>query len=118
MTREEKKRLRMQIIQLLDECDGCRYKTKLGASVEECKKCPIGKKLNELSSMLENKKKRTDAKLWREEEERFLAENHSKMKYKNIAQKLGRTPKAIKAKVNKMRQAGLIQEKTNNKLRS
>ena len=117
MTREEKKRLRMQIIRLLDECDGCRYKTKLGSSVEECKKCPIGKKLNELSSMLENKKRRTDAKPWREEEEKYLSENHGKMKYKNIAQKLGRTPKAIKAKVKKMRQAGLIQEK-NNKLSS
>lgn len=118
MTREEKKRLRMQIIRLLDECDGCRYKTKLGASVEECKKCPIGKKLNELSSMLENKKKRTDAKPWREEEEKYLSENHGKMKYKNIAQKLGRTPKAIKAKVNKMRQAGLIPKENKNKLHS
>lgn len=108
MTREEKRKIRLQIINLLDRCEGCRYKTKLGSSVEECKKCPIGKKLNELSLMLENKKKRTNAKPWREEEEKYLSENHGKMKYKNIAQKLGRTPKAIKAKVNKMRQAGLL----------
>lgn len=66
--------------------------------------------------MLENKKKRTDAKPWREEEEKYLSENHGKMKYKNIAQKLGRTPKAIKAKANKMRKAGLILKKTKKSL--
>lgn len=58
MTREEKKRLRMQIIRLLDECDSCEYKTKIGASVTVCRGCPIGKRLTELSGHLEKKKMR------------------------------------------------------------
>ncbi len=87
MTREEKKRLRMQIIRLLDECDTCEYKTKIGASVTVCRGCPIGKRLTELSGHLEK-----DARLWDEE--------------------LGRTREAIKAKVEKMRRAGLIPKKT------
>ena len=113
MTREEKKRLRMQIIRLLDECDSCEYKTKLGASVTVCRGCPIGKRLTELSGRLEK-----DARLWDEEEERFLVENYDKMTYQNIANRLGRTRKAIKAKVEKMRRAGLISKKNKNKLSS
>ncbi len=107
MTREEKKRLRMQIIRLLDECDSCEYKTKIGASVTVCRGCPIGKRLTELSGHLEK-----DARLWDEQEERFLAENYDKMTYQNIANRLGRTREAIKAKVEKMRRAGLISKKT------
>ena len=107
MTREEKKRLRMQIIRLLDECDSCEHKTKIGASVTVCRGCPIGKRLTELSGHLEK-----DARLWDEEEGRFLAENYDKMTYQNIANRLGRTREAIKAKVEKMRRAGLISKKT------
>ncbi|MCG6184274.1 hypothetical protein H1215_15595 [Anoxybacillus sp. LAT_38] len=55
MTREEKKRLRMQIVQLLDECDTCEYKTKSGASVTVCRGCPIGKRLTELSGHFKKK---------------------------------------------------------------
>ena len=113
MTREEKKRLRMQIIQLLDECDTCEYKTKLGASVTVCRGCRIGKRLTELSGRLEK-----DARLWDEQEERFLVENYDKMTYQNIACRLGRTQKAVKAKVEKMRRAGLIPKENKNKLRS
>ena len=113
MTREEKKRLRMQIIRLLDECDSCEYKMKSGASVTVCRGCPIGKRLTELSGHFKK-----DARLWDEEEERFLAENYDKMTYKNIASRLGRTQKAVKAKVEKMRRAGLISKKTKNKLSS
>ena len=114
MTREEKKRLRMQIIRLLDECDTCEYKTKIGASVTVCRGCTIGKRLTELSGHLEKK----DARLWDEQEERFLAENYDKMTYQNIANRLGRTREAIKAKVEKMRRAGLIPKENKSKLSS
>lgn len=113
MTREEKKRLRMQIIRLLNECDSCEHKTKRGASVTVCRGCPIGKRLTELSGHLEK-----DARLWDEEEERFLIENYDKMTYQNIANRLGRTREAIKAKVEKMRRAGLIPKENKNKLSS
>lgn len=117
MTREEKKRLRMQIIQLLDECDDCEHKTRLGSSTTVCRQCPIGKQLITLSERLEKPKR--VSKPWSDDEEMYLAENYDKMRYKNIAEKLGRTQKAIKAKVKQMRLAGLIQEKkTNNKLSS
>lgn len=106
MTREEKKRLRMQIIRLLDECDTCEYKTKKGASVTVCRGCPIGKRLTELSGHLEK-----DARLWDEEEERFLVENYDKMSYTQIAAELGRTPTSVQSKIKKMRRAGLISKK-------
>ncbi|MCG6183295.1 hypothetical protein H1215_18660 [Anoxybacillus sp. LAT_38] len=110
MTREEKKRLRMQIIKLLDECDGCKYKTDRQAVTTVCKRCSIGKRLLKLGEKFKRRKvvART---LWNEEEERFLVENYDKMTYQNIANRLGRTRRAIKAKVEKMRRAGLIPTK-------
>lgn len=59
MTREEKKRLRMQIIRLLDECDECKHRTELGSSITVCKVCPIGKKMVEISSKFQDKPKKT-----------------------------------------------------------
>ncbi|KFZ32521.1 hypothetical protein JS44_03415 [Anoxybacillus flavithermus] len=84
------KRLRMQIIQLLDECDGCKYKTDRQAVTTVCKRCSIGKRLLKLGEKFKRRKvvART---LWNEEEERFLVENYDKMTYQNIANRLGRT---------------------------
>ena len=115
MTREEKKRLRMQIIRLLDECDVCKHRTELGASITVCKVCPIGKKMVEISSKLENIPKQLeylDGKplqmTWKETEEQFIIENHDKMSYTQIADELGRTPTSVQSKIKKMRRAGLI----------
>ncbi|MCL6615534.1 MAG: hypothetical protein K6T39_00095 [Anoxybacillus ayderensis] len=113
MTREEKKRLRMQIIQLLERCDRCEHKTKLGASITVCKKCPIGQKLVEISSKFENVPKRIEGEQdvripWEEEEEQFLIKNYGKMKYEEMAMKLKRTTISVQSKVKKMRRKGLI----------
>lgn len=65
-TREEKRKIRLQIINLLNRCEGCRYKTKLGASVTECRRCPIGKQLTKLSERLEKPKR--VSKPWSDDE--------------------------------------------------
>lgn len=119
MTREEKKRLRMQIIRLLDECDVCKHRTELGASITVCRVCPIGKKMVEISSKLENIPKQLEyldekplRMTWRETEEQFIIENHDKMSYTQIAAELGRTPTSVQSKIKKMRREGLISKKT------
>lgn len=113
MTREEKKRLRIQIIQLLDRCENCEYKTKLGASITTCRQCPIGQKLIEISSKFENVPKRAegiqDVRIpWEKEEEQFLIKNYGKMTYEEMAMKLKRTTISVQSKVKKMRRKGLI----------
>ncbi|WP_171699976.1 winged helix-turn-helix transcriptional regulator [Anoxybacillus sp. CHMUD] len=115
MTREEKRKIRLQIIRLLDRCDECKHRTELGASITVCKVCPIGKKMVEISSKFENIPKQLeylDGKPlrtpWEETEEQFIIENHDKMSYKEIAAELGRAPTSVQSKIKKMRRAGLV----------
>jgi hypothetical protein len=58
MTREEKKILRLHIIELLDQCQGCQYRHKANASIHICPSCPIGKKMQALGKKLGERKKR------------------------------------------------------------
>jgi len=114
MTREEKRQIRIQIQNLLDQCEGCKYVSVSCASIYICPKCPLGQQIQELGKKLDpdlvkhQKKKVMRSKKrmngWTEEELQFVKENMDKLAYKEIAEVLGRTEAAVKRQVAIMRQ--------------
>ncbi|WP_064221230.1 HTH domain-containing protein [Anoxybacillus flavithermus] len=110
MTREEKRKIRLQIISLLDRCEGCIHKTKLGASITECRRCPIGQKLVEASSNFKNIPKPIERMWipWTTDEEQFVIKNYGKVSCEEMATKLGRTITSVQSKIKKLRKKGLI----------
>jgi hypothetical protein len=114
MTREEKREIRIQIQNLLDQCEGCKFISVSCASIYICPKCPLGQQLQELGKKLDpnlvkhQKKKvmksRKKKNGWTDEELQFVKENMDKLAYKEIAEVLGRTEAAVKRQVAIMRQ--------------
>lgn len=116
MTREEKKMIRLQIIGLLDQCQGCRYRSKENASIHICSSCPIGQQLQELGKKLggqpkaerkptqkrEQKKKTLVMRRWTKEEEEFILMNQHQMTKMQLAQKLGRSYYSVRQKLTKL----------------
>jgi hypothetical protein len=123
MTRQEKKMIRLQIIGLLDQCQGCPNRYMTNASIHICPSCPIGQRMQELGRNLcesDEKKRRIDVKKrkaviagipnrrpWTAQEEEFILQNLH-MRRKELAEKLGRSYKAVLRKISDMRQRGRI----------
>jgi len=114
VTIEEKRQIRIQIQNLLDQCEGCKYVSVSCASIYICPKCPLGQQLQELGKKLDpslvkhQKKKVTKSQKkkngWTAEELQFVRKNMDKLAYKEIAEVLGRTEAAVKRQVAIMRQ--------------
>jgi hypothetical protein len=101
MTREEKKMIRLQITELLDQCKGCKYRCKANASIHICPSCPIGQQMQKLGKKLWRKEEKKQQKIvkksvakksrpWTPEEEEYLLQNLH-MKRRELAKQLGRT---------------------------
>jgi hypothetical protein len=118
MTREEKRKLRIQIQDLLDKCKGCKYISVVCASVYVCPNCPLGQQIQALGRKLDPKlAKRRKAKttttkklknLYTEEETLFVLENRDKLTYKEMAAILGRTAWSIRRRVQYLKEKEMI----------
>jgi hypothetical protein len=119
MTREEKRKIRLQIQDLLDKCQNCKYVSVSFASIHICPKCPLGQKIQELGKQLDPKlvkdrkkkvmKPRKKTNGWTDEEIQFVIDNICNLSYKEMAKMLGRTEAAIRRKVADMRKTPMGQ---------
>jgi hypothetical protein len=112
MTREKKKIIRLRIIKLLDQCEGCHYRQKVHSSINVCPSCPIGQEIQALGEQLGGCRRVEQMKSyrhWTAQEEQFLLRNLH-MKRRDFAEKLGRSHKSIKQKINDLRKRGLIHD--------
>lgn len=112
MAREEKKMIRFRIIKLLDQCEGCQYRQKVHSSINVCPSCPIGQEIQSLGKKLGGCRRieqMESYRRWTTQEEQFLLRNLH-MKRRDLAEKLGRSYKSIKKKINDLRKRGLIHD--------
>jgi ribosome-binding protein aMBF1 (putative translation factor) len=118
VTREEKKMIRIQIHNLLDNCQSCQFRSVTNASIHICPSCRIGKKMQALGKKLwkRDEKRRMavinsapNRRPWTAEEEEFIIQNLH-MRCKELAEKLGRGYKAVQRKISELRQRGRIHD--------
>ncbi|WP_061579670.1 hypothetical protein [Saccharococcus caldoxylosilyticus] len=116
MTREEKKLIRLQIIGLLDRCEGCQYRRKTNASIHICPSCPIGQRMQALGQKLwkRDEKKRmavinsvSRRRPWTTQEEEFILQNLH-IGCGELAKQLGRSYKSVYYKIDDLKRRGRI----------
>jgi hypothetical protein len=116
MTREEKKLIRLQIIGLLDQCQGCKFRSVTNAGIHICPSCPIGQRMQALGQKLwkRDEKKRTaiikgipKRRQWTTQEEEFLLQNLH-MGCGELAKQLGRSYKSVHNKITDSKRRGRI----------
>ena len=57
MTREQKKKLRLQLGKLLDKCEGCEHiGTVKNIGIHICKSCPLGRQIQAIGRKLDGEK--------------------------------------------------------------
>jgi len=103
MTKDEKKRIRLQIIGLLDQCEGCPYQKMTNACVHICPSCPIGKKIQKLGKKLY--KHSVKRRIWTKEEDAYIWSNQH-LPRKELAKYIGRTERAVKLRLVELRKRG------------
>lgn len=112
-TRQEKKEIRIEINNLLSsECGACEYRNGYDNMTYCIRECPIGQKMQELSSRLVGNLKKFDesfderplkAGSWSKEEETYLL-NHSKhFSTSHLAMRLHRSSPSVTAKLHALR---------------
>jgi hypothetical protein len=106
MTKEEKKILRLQIVELLDQCEGCKYRCKANASIHICPSCPIGQQLQKLSRKLCGNKVIV-RRAWTKEEDAYIW-NNQHLPRKELAERLGRTRDAVIKRLFELRKRGSV----------
>ncbi|MED4990119.1 zinc-finger domain-containing protein [Parageobacillus toebii] len=116
MTREEKKQIRLRIIKLLDtNCSSCKERSERRDS--PClTDCPIGKRMRQLSSMLEedhiNVSVTEETKRkgkWTNEEEFYLWHHRHILTIDQLAEKLNRDEQSVYNKLCRLKKKGGIQ---------
>ena len=119
MTREEKKLIRLRIIDLLDQCQGCPNRYVTNASIHICPSCPIGQRMQALGQKLWKRDERDEKKRaaviaeipkrrqWTTQEEEFLLQNLH-MGCRELAKQLGRTYKSVHNKITNLKKRGRI----------
>jgi hypothetical protein len=113
VTREEKKMIRLQIIGLLDQCEGCKYRFKANACIHICPSCPIGQQIQKLGRFLcrtSNWSKRREKgelirRPWTKEEDEYIWNNQHLLR-RDLAKHLGRTKKAVIKRLCELRKRG------------
>ncbi|MED4969703.1 hypothetical protein [Parageobacillus toebii] len=119
MTREEKKMIRLQITKLLNQCQGCQYRSKENACVRICPSCPIGQRMQELGQKLWKRDERDEKKRaaviagipkrrpWTTQEEEFILQNLH-IGCGELAKQLGRSYKSVYYKIGDLKRRGRI----------
>lgn len=118
MTKAEKKLIRLQIISLLERCQGYPYHSVTNACIHICPGCPIGQQMQELGKKLWRKEEKKQQKIakkpvakkyrpWTPEEEEYLLQNLH-MKRSELAKQLGRTYRAVLRRISDLKKEGRI----------
>jgi predicted Rossmann fold nucleotide-binding protein DprA/Smf involved in DNA uptake len=113
LTRKEKRRIRLQITNLLDtHCASCNERLERKNSI--CiSSCPIGQQMQQLSSMLEQEQvvvEETKKKgNWTKEEEFYLWNHRYILTLDQLAERLDRDVKSVYNKLYKLKKKGGIQ---------
>jgi hypothetical protein len=113
VTKNEKKQIRLQIIRLLDtHCSSCgeRSESKNSLCLTDC---PIGKQMQNLSSMLEQKSTAVEEVKkkgkWTFEEELYLWNHRNILSIDQLAERLNRDEQSIYSKLWYLKKKGGIQ---------
>jgi len=109
VSREEKRRVRIQIHELIEnECMGCQYRRGYENASFCVNECPVGRELKSLSISLEvepteNKEQVLTKGSWTEEEVFYLSNHLDLYNVPHLAARLNRTPSSVYTKVNSLR---------------
>ncbi len=111
MTREQKKRLRLQLVKLLDKCDGCEHIGMVNIGIHVCGTCPLGRQIRIIGKKLDGDKQQPELpegrgvkRKWTDDEDRYLLEHCGKKTDREIAEALGRSRKAVMKRRQMLRQ--------------
>jgi hypothetical protein len=111
MTRDEKKSIRLQLIKLLDSCDGCQYRHKENAGVKICPSCAIGQRIQRIGKRLGQDEifyNVPGRRSWTEEEDFYLIHHYGVLPVERIAERLERTEKAVKQRAHVLKKGGIV----------
>ncbi|EZP75040.1 hypothetical protein H839_16108 [Parageobacillus genomosp. 1] len=104
MTKAEKKLIRLQIISLLERCQGCPYHSTTNASIHVCPSCPIGQRMQALGQKISGEEF-VRYRNWTKEEDEYLW-NNQHLRRKELAKHLGRTRQAVINRLAELRKRG------------
>jgi len=114
MTREEKKRLRLQLSKLLDRCEGCEHIGTVNIGIHACGTCSLGQQIRAIGKKLDGEKQqlkrvklpqgRGVKRKWTDDEDRYLLEHYGEKTADEIAATLGRSRKAVIKRRQKLRE--------------
>lgn len=117
MTREQKKRLRLQLVKLLDKCDGCEHIGTVNIGIHVCGTCPLGRQIRMIGKKLDGEKQQSKRvklpqgrgvkRKWTADEDRYLLEHYGWKTADEIAEALGRSRKAVMKRRQMLRQKRL-----------
>ena len=106
MTKEEKRHIRMQVIQMLDQhCQQCEYYSKLNSCMSVCRQCPYGQRMQELTRPLwegcdtDPYFRSTKAGRWSREEDFYLIHHYDVLPIEALSARLGRTAESIEKRI-------------------
>jgi hypothetical protein len=104
VTREEKKLIRLQITRLLDQCQGCKFRSVDNACIHICPGCPIGEQMQALGKKISGEEF-VRYRNWTKEEDTYLW-NNQHLPRKELAKHLGRTRQAVISRLTELRKRG------------
>jgi CRP-like cAMP-binding protein len=96
--------IRIQIHNLLDNCQNCQFRSVTNAGIHTCPSCPIGQQLQKLSRKLCGNKVIV-RRAWTKEEDAYIW-NNQHLPRKELAERLGRTRDAVIKRLFELRKRG------------
>jgi len=119
MTKEEKKMIRIQIHNLLENCQDCQFRSVTNAGIHTCPSCPIGQRMQALGQKLWQRDERDEKKRaaviagipkrrpWTTQEEEFILQNLH-IGCGELAKQLGSSYKSVYYKIDDLKRRGRI----------
>ncbi|WP_141433008.1 zinc-finger domain-containing protein [Bacillus sp. 03113] len=113
MNRQEKRKIRLEINNLMDqECNSCKYQKKTGdEKFNFClNECPVAKQLQSLSKKLESNAKLSNSideiktGDWDDDEELYLLNHANRFPVAHLSMRLNRSPKSVRNKIGQLKE--------------
>ncbi|MGG3808757.1 hypothetical protein [Geobacillus thermodenitrificans] len=104
MTKSEKRRIRMQVLEILDKyCQQCPYGHKNESYVPLCRQCPHGQRMQELARPLWSNNGEASAcgktGKWTEEEDFYILNHYGVQPIEVLSARTGRSIQAIRKRL-------------------
>ncbi|MED5040664.1 hypothetical protein P9848_00860 [Geobacillus stearothermophilus] len=103
MTKDEKRRIRTMVIQILDQyCRSCEFFSVELASIRACRQCPHGKRMQELSRPLWRQDEAGPGGKtgrWTEEEDFYILHHYGVQPIEVLSARTGRSIQAIRKRI-------------------